>query len=277
MQTTGSNAQERVWEAQWWPVYRVRVLTRDDPLLSVVATGPELDQLRRAVGAVGGLFVLRDPASEPPIREWDLGDEEMGRAFATAARLVDVTDQASLAGFLSTWGHLGVGVFPPRYTGAFVDRLRPLLSSAALGRADSVEATATELRTWQAALRRMESLRPHDEAGWRRFAPVIQGKLLMIGPTIGWDRHTKRPVRRWGIDRPAQVLWLQLLALATGGGRLKRCDYCGAFFTSTDRRKVFCTVRCTNRASAARHYAEKKKALRAKQGAGASRARRART
>lgn len=250
----GDGYQDEAWDGAEWPIHRYRLLEAKDPALEGVD-----DRLRQAVAAVGGVFVPQEDVYPPVVdHTWNLADPQAVERFATAAQRVDVQSVPALETFVSTWGLLGTGLVVP---GASLEPIRPLLESAPiLRRADSLQALLGALRRWRRLVGQLQRLGPHDEAGWRAFTGAIQTDLChaLRWPTIGWDRRARRPVRRWAVQTPEDLLWIRLWDWATGGP-MRECRRCGALFSRSDPRQRFCTVTCTNRASAAAHYRKTKR------------------
>jgi hypothetical protein len=100
--------------------------------------------------------------------------------------------------------------------------------------------------------------RPLDREAqhWRAFGWAIGEHLRDVNPAVGWDAG--HPTAAWEVPRLVDLLWVQLWSLATSGAALRQCRYCRRWFALDYRGKLYCSRKCTNRASAAASYKARK-------------------
>jgi hypothetical protein len=106
--------------------------------------------------------------------------------------------------------------------------------------------------------RRLTSVREREPTHWAAFSQSISPHLRLVHPTIRWMKD--RSAAAWAVRRLADVLWVALWDLATGGASIRRCRHCRRWFPVDRRGKVYCSRQCTNRASAAASYEARKRA-----------------
>jgi hypothetical protein len=249
------------WQGVEWPVAPLELLTAESPDLDRVAgSAVPLKELRRALTEVGG--VLRVPRvlglNPPAVRSWHLADRNKAEEFTREACNVRVKDAGEVIRFVQKWGALDV-------VGADIPLMarpkRPPEIVATFPFDDTLRETREVLAQAQDIVSQLSSLgrsRKH-ESQWWALTERIEPWLSAVHPTIRWDAD-KGPLPTWTVQRPVEVLFITLWDWATSGGRLKRCRYCGAWFVGSDPRKKYCTIACTNRASAAATYKRRRDA-----------------
>jgi hypothetical protein len=103
---------------------------------------------------------------------------------------------------------------------------------------------------------RARRVRPRDreQAHWSAFAAAITEYLRLVHPTMRWSGG--HPTAAWRIRRLVDVLWIQLWNLATGGVCVRRCRHqrCRKWFPVDRQGKVYCSLECSHRGSAAASY-----------------------
>jgi hypothetical protein len=130
----------------------------------------------------------------------------------------------------------------------------PALQEAALAGGGSPYLAAFAKGHYLVDRARSRAVRPsvRDEAHWKAFGAALTQHLRLIHPTVRWMKD--RPVAAWSVRRPADVLWVQLWDLTTGGATMRQCRHCHKWFALDHRGKIYCSRVCTNRASAAASY-----------------------
>ena len=97
-------------------------------------------------------------------------------------------------------------------------------------------------------------VRPRDREAhhWLAFGSAIGEHLRFVQPAVSWDNG--RPVASWELPRLVDLLWVQLWNLVISGATMRPCQHCGKWFAVDHRGKVYCSRKCTNRASAKASY-----------------------
>jgi hypothetical protein len=98
--------------------------------------------------------------------------------------------------------------------------------------------------------------RDREEQHWRAFGWAIGEHLRFVNPAITWIGG--RPGAAWELPRLEDLLWVQLWNLATSGAAIRQCRHCRRWFPVDRLGKVYCSRKCTNRASAAASYEARK-------------------
>jgi hypothetical protein len=220
-----------------------------------------LERLRRLLDAMGGAFVK---SSSADIVVCDLTDPGFGKALVQAVLQANPDDAQRLTDLVSTYGELsGPGIegpIAPVYRSWVLENdLR--LEDVAPAWGSFVE-TTEQIRTFQRHVKWLRSLRASaDEEEWGAFAESLYPFTARIRPSIRWTKDGGA-TPCWYVEAAADVLWATLWDWATGGGNLRRCRHCDAWFHQENPRKEFCSRVCANRASAARWYRKKGRRLR---------------
>jgi hypothetical protein len=111
---------------------------------------------------------------------------------------------------------------------------------------------------WNWHVRTTGRPRDREEMHWRAFGWAIEEHLQGVQPTLSWTGE--RPTPAWLVPRLIDLLWVELWNLETGGAAIRQCRHCRRWFPVDRRGKVYCSRRCTNRASAAASYEARKNA-----------------
>jgi hypothetical protein len=109
---------------------------------------------------------------------------------------------------------------------------------------------------WSWHVRTKVRPRNREEMHWRAFGWAIEEHLRGVQPTLSWG--VGRPTAAWLVPQLVDLLWVQLWNLMTGGAAIRQCRHCRRWFPVDRRGKVYCSRRCTNRASAAASYEARK-------------------
>jgi hypothetical protein len=252
MMRTSDGRAVPMWKGTIWPVRYVELVTLDDP--RVQAT-PAIVQ--DAVRNLGGLFASTDPVAAS---SWDLSDSTKSNAFVQAALAVDPGNQASVVALVETYGRLGAGL-PPGIGGTppeLFDLYAEIEVGTSQAHGDGVEpfaAVQVALASFQAAVSWLKRLqRRGTKADWEQLIESAEFEFWRLHLTLRWDDRAARPMPAWSVKTPLQVLWATFWNWATGSSEIRRCRHCKTMFQTEDRRKIYCTVLCTNRASAAASY-----------------------
>lgn len=83
-------------------------------------------------------------------------------------------------------------------------------------------------------------------------------KLTMARPNLSWNPTRGKWDFAWDIGSLETALYLMLLSDVRGGGRIRNCELCGAFFLGITSRGRFCSDRCLNTFKVRRFRARKK-------------------
>lgn len=249
-----------MWKGVIWPVRHLELVTADDPR---VRAAPEA--VRDAVQQLGGLFASTGAVAAG---SWDLTDAGKVKDFVHAALAVDVKDRVAVIDLVKTYGRLGAGRLTPGLGGLPLD-LFDLYGQIEVGPpqapGDGVEAFAAVregLATFQAAVGQLTRLkRRGTRTEWEELIESLKFDFWGLQLTLRWDDRTSQPRPAWAVERPYQVLWATFWSWATGAGEIRRCQHCGTLFQTDDNRKIYCTVLCTNRASAAASYKRRRHTL----------------
>jgi hypothetical protein len=244
------------WQPLKWAVWRVVLVTADDDdLLRRLVPRRYLAQLHGDLQAVQGLFVA---GGDGPLACLELSDTETAERLVRAVLQLELSDVKAVTNFLNTWGKLGVGPVlwdkPPL----------PALAGRVFGQLDTsdcapeslgrIRQEITKFRQHVDWLERLKQRGTTRE--WEKFAESLDRPLRHLHPTIRLVPGVGASPA-FSVQTPADMLWATLWDWATRGGRLRRCRHCDALFLAADPRKVYCSIICTNRASAMRWYRKK--------------------
>jgi hypothetical protein len=254
------------WTGSKWPVRPMALVTGGPYIQKFVEAVRELwppvepERLTEHIKTVEGIFI---PLAGHQEVERDLEDPAYRDGLFREASTVRPHDKEAVTVLVSRWGVLGVG--PEPFETPPGGPVLPVEGAIPLAKVDSFLATRRELEAFQRHLRWLKQLKRgrSTDTEWRKFSQSLEPHLAQLKITMRLWPGDAHPSFAFTVTTPCDVLWATLWGLATRGGQLRECPHCHVLFPVGHPRQKFCSVECTNRASAARWYRNKGRKLRA--------------